>query len=122
MANAAAEGAAIADGQMCDIRHYRMQYWKMTANNGIAGNHAMAYKCANVQPLASLFDPVESRNTVNVDQNGWADHAEIHHWKQTLPARDDFAFSACLGKCRHRFIDGLRENIVQGDRFHIIRP
>ena len=75
-----------------------------------------------LRTLASLFDPVESRNTVNVDQNGWADHAEIHHWKQTLPARDDFAFSACLGKCRHRFIDGLRENIVEGDRFHIIRP
>jgi hypothetical protein len=87
MAEIAAQGAAIANGTMADMPIGLSHDWTRGTNNRGGAERCVSGKCANNE-LARLYTVVvELGQAIDVDQETWPRHTEVHHRDEALTSR-----------------------------------
>ena len=122
MADAAAESAAIAHGEVGNVLHRGMEHGDIACDDSIAGSHPVAHERTKAQVFAPVLDAVEPGNTVDIDQHGGAYQPKVDHRHQALPARNDLAVAACRRERRHGVLHAFGPDIVERRRLHVMRP
>ena len=98
MRQAAADGAAVADGQMRDMRHGAGHDRQMPRDD----RRGFELKCRVSAPMRIvvriLLDKGEAGDAVDIDQNRRPQQAEIEHRHKALPAGKIFASPPAAAK------------------------
>ncbi len=119
MRQAAADGAAVADGQM---RHMRHGAQDRTGRCRAINGDVSSWKCRVSAPMriasAVLLDIVEAGDAVDIDQNRRPQQAEIEHRHKALPAGKNLRVAAGRGQGRDRHVDTGGGDIVESGRLH----
>jgi len=115
---AAAEGAAGADGRVADpaggLGQQRVPV--------LRGERAVPGQGADPQPAAGPGDEaVQPGDAVDVDEHARLGQPQRQQRHQALAARDDLALALVVGlrQPRHGVLDAVRSHVVEGSRFHL---
>src|SRR6478672_7408180 len=118
MRQTAADGAAVTDCKMCDVRHRVRQHWKVLRDDRRGFNLVVPRQRADFHDLASVLDESKPGNTVDIDENRWAEEPEIQHWHEALPAGKYFCLAASLRERCDRLVDAVGDHVFERCRLH----
>src|SRR5215475_285327 len=107
MRQAAADGAAITDCQMRDVRHRRAKNWEVSCDHRRNLKLVMARERAYPDLVIRFLDESEIGNTIDIDQDRRLYQPKVEHRHKALPAGKDLGLAICL---RQRS-DGTRHTV-----------
>ena len=110
---AAADGAAVTDGKMRDMRHRAREHRKMFRDDGRGFDLVMPRQRADFDGVARVLDESEAGNSVDVDENRRTQQPEIQHRHQALPAGQDFRVTAGLRQRCNCLLDAVRNDVLE---------
>jgi len=119
MAQAADNGAAVADGNMRNVRQCFGDERIGFAHALIQFQLAVARHRLDDDLTAFDADAFEARDVLNVDEKRRARETEVHCREQALPAGQHHGILVA-GKCRDRLADGLGCSILKDRRLHLL--
>jgi len=115
---AAAEGAAVADRRVGDVRHRCRDERQVPRDVGGALELRVPRERADAYVIPGDFDPRKRRDAVDVDENFRRCDAEIQHRDEALSAREHPRLVLVLGKKRKRLCDARRSRVGKARCFH----
>ena len=98
MRQTAADGPAIADGEMCHVRHGARKNRQMPGDDRRGFELIMACERADTYVLSRLLDKGQVADPVDVDENRRTQEAEIEHRDEALPASDDLRVASAISQ------------------------
>ena len=120
MREVAADGAAIADLRMRDVRQRLVDERQVARGGGVALQAAIAGQRADAQASRAIRrDPGAIGQRVDVDQHCRLRQPEIHCRNKTLAAGEKSRFIAMFGLQLQGLIEAAGGDVVEGRRFHV---
>jgi hypothetical protein len=118
MSEAAAESAAVANGGVSDVGDRLMDQWRQPGDGVRAADVALPRKRADAQTPVALFDDVEPRDAVDVDEQPGLEQAHVERRHQALAAGEDLCVGAMGLQRREYVVERTRLEIAQPRRLH----
>jgi hypothetical protein len=111
--NTSADGSAISNRVMGDVRDRGRKQRVSRAQAGIAFDIAPAYLRTQADALVRDRNRIEIGNPAQVNEQGWRGEPESEHRYQALTAGDRQCIARMRGEQRNRLIQRAWSNIVK---------
>ena len=118
MRETAADGAAVADGEMRHMRHGVGKDRQVPGNQRRGLELKMPRQSTDADARRRVLDERQALNAIDIDEYRRLEQAKIEHRNKTLPAGNDFCIVAGTGKRRHRHVDAVGNNVIKRRRLH----
>ena len=115
----AAEGAAVANGGMADMRHGERDQRRVLGDHLGTLDLGMTRQGADLDEFALFGDAVESLDGVDVDQQVRRRQPHVERGDQALPAGQEPRIVLMLGQQRNRFLERARLGVGEWRRLHV---
>ena len=115
----AAEGAAVANGGMPDMRHGERDQRRVPGDQLGTLDLGMARQGADLDEFALFGDAVEALDAVDVDQQVRRRQPHVERGNQALPAGQQPRIVLMLGQQRNRFLERARLGVGEWRRLHV---
>ena len=117
---AAADGAAIANRRMRDVRHRFSDERHALGHEPAALNGALACHATDPHIARVVLYIAELGKAVQIHQHRWRGEPEVHRRNEALPAGQRLRIAAVLGEQRQRFVERLRTKVFERCWFHFL--
>ncbi len=113
-----ADGAAVPDLEVPDVRHRPMQQGRARGNVVAVFRLGLTYHGTDAQRAVLALDAAQRGDTVEVDEVLEAREAKRQQRNEALPTGKNFCLVAEFGEHGRRFRDGRRPVEAKGRRLH----
>src|SRR4051794_25048318 len=117
MHDRAGDGAAVPGNGVADVREC-LGDERQARGLGRPFELALPHESAEAESPVVALDAVETRHTVQVDEDGRAEEPHVQHGHEALPAGERFRLVAVLGEGRERLVERRGAHEVKGGGLH----